>query len=195
MLDTTANAAAMLPHTPPDHRGCHCNPRSGWIVAVTHPQAETWANSNLQRRGYRTYLPRYAARRRDPVLRTLTRIVLAPLWPGYLFVHHDSRDSWRPIYETPGVRTVIKNRDQIQWAKAGAVEAVEALEDTRRCLTPQNAQWRPGSVVRVANGIMAGHGGVITELGTDTALVSLMFLGHLREISLPLDCLETRGDT
>jgi hypothetical protein len=27
------------------------------------------------------------------------------------------------------------------------------------------------------------------------ALVSLMFLGHLREISLPLDCLEPRGNT
>jgi hypothetical protein len=43
-------------------------------------------------------------------------------------------------------------------------------------------------------GIFAGHPGVVTEVGADMALVSLMFLGHLREISLPLDCLSARDD-
>lgn len=186
-------------HTPQpvsrDHLGCNCNsPRTGWIVAVTQPQAESWADTNLSRRGYRTYLPRYAAKRRDPVLRTRTQIVLAPLWPGYLFVHHNSRDSWRPIYETPGIRSVLKHRDQIQWVRAGAVEAVEALEDARRHLPAVNAQWAPGAVCRVATGIMAGFPGVVLSTGHDMALVSLMFLGQLREISLPVECLVARDD-
>ena len=178
-----------------EHHQCYCNStHSGWIVAVTHPQAERWANTNLQQRGYKTYLPMALRRRRDRSLPTLVHNVLAPLWPGYLFVLHHSRDSWRPIYETPGVRSVIKNGSQLQYARKGAVEAVEAGEHSRRSLPPENARTAPGSAVRVGMGIFQGYPGVITEVDQQTARVSLMFLGCLREIALPLDCLTPRED-
>ena len=154
---------------------CDCNsPRSGWIVAVTHPQAETWADSNLQRRGYRVFLPRYATKRRDPVLRTLTRVVIAPLWPGYLFVHHDSRDSWRPIYETPGVRSVLKTRDQIQWANAGAVEALEAAQALAAPRDAPDAPWRVGDLAAPASWHFAGLKGVIVEIRGKRAILAIM---------------------
>ena len=64
--------------------------------------------------------------------------------------------------------------------------------------TPAAAYQRrmpPGRQAPLAGphtGIMAGPGVVITDAATEMALVCLMFLGHLREISLPLDCLEPR---
>ena len=189
-LDASVNECVATP--PPDLR-CDCNsPRSGWIVAVTHPQAETWADSNLQRRGYRVFLPRYATKRRDPVLRTLTRVVIAPLWPGYLFVHHDSRDSWRPIYETPGVRSVLKTRDQIQWANAGDVEAVRASEELRRTLTPPGSLWRPGDACQPCDGPFQGLPAVVLEVERQIARVAIMMFGELRTVSVDVRCLVAR---
>jgi transcriptional antiterminator RfaH len=187
-LDAAATTRVAT-HQPGDPR-CGCNsPRAGWIVAVTHPQAEAWADSNLQRRGYRCFLPHYAAKRRDPVLHTLTRVVLTPLWPGYLFVHHDSRDSWRPIYETPGVRSVLKTRDQIQWANAGDVEALRATEDARRSITP-GASWAPGMPCSpVAGTPFAGHPAVIIEIHGSRAMIALMLFGQLTRVSIDVACL------
>jgi transcription antitermination factor NusG len=176
-----------------NHHQCRCNSaRSGWIVATTHSQAEFWAETNLQRRGYRVYLPRYSAKRRDPVLRTITRIVRLPLFPGYLFVHHDSRDSWRPIYETPGVRSVLKNGNQIQWARAGAVEAVEASEDLRRYAASPEPLYRPGAACGVDYGAFQNVPAVVLSVGREMALVSLMMFGCLREVAVSLDCLRPR---
>lgn len=195
MLDTTTNAAASLPQHPPDHRGCYGNsPRIGWIVAATHSQAELHADANLRHRGYRTYLPLVLRSRRDRVLPTLVHRTLVPLFRGYLFVHYDSRDPRRPIRETPGVRDLIRCGSEVQFAPEAAVSALQASEAVRRSLPPPNSQWASGAAVRVGMGIFAGHPGVVTEVGADMALVSLMFLGHLREISLPLDCLSARDD-
>ena len=191
-LDATVNECVA---TQPGDLRCCCNsPRSGWIVAVTHPQAEIWADSNLQRRGYRVFLPRYAAKRRDPVLRTLTRIVIAPLWPGYLFVHHDSRDSWRPIYETPGVRSVLKTRDRIQWANAGAVEALEASEASRREIYRPDAPWRAGAVVAPASGPFAQHQGVVLEIRGNRAVLAMLLFGELRTVSIDVSSLVARDE-
>ena len=186
-------------HTPQpvshDHRGCYGNsPRVGWIVAATHSQAEPWANSNLQRRGYETYLPLVLRQRRDRVLPTLVHHLLVPLFRGYLFVRYDSRDPRRPIRETPGVRDLIRCGSEVQFVPDGAVSALQASEEARRSLAPASSPWRPGMACRVATGIMAGFPGVVIYLAGDTALVSLMFLGQLREISLPLEYLMARDD-
>ena len=195
MLDTTHNMAAVLPRSPTDHLGCYGNsPRIGWIVAATNSQAEHHADANLRHRGYRTYLPLVLRSRRDRVLPTLVHRLLVPLFRSYLFVHYDSRDPRRPIRETPGVRDLIRCGSEVQFAPEAAVSALQASEHTRRSLPPPNTQWAPGAVCRVGMGIFAGHLGVVTEVGHDMALVSLMFLGHLREISLPLDCLTARDN-
>ena len=190
-LDAAVNECVA---TQPGDLRCDCNsPRSGWIVAVTHPQAETWADSNLQRRGYRCFLPRYATKRRDPVLRTLTRIVIAPLWPGYLFVHHDSRDSWRPIYETPGVRSVLKTRDQIQWANAGDVSVLQASEASRRSIAPPGASWAPGMPCSpVAGTPFAGHPAVVLSVDGRKARIGLLLFGELRTVSIDVGSLVAR---
>ena len=204
MLDTTHNTPALLPQQAVAHPSFAPTPSGSrlagphWFVVSTHPQAERRAVQHLAQQGYTTFLPLYAARRRDRVIRTMFHTIETPLFPSYAFVQFDAhRDPWRPVLNTPGVFDLIRNRctGMPEPVRAGAVEALEATQDARRSLPAENTQWAPGSVVRVANGIMAGHPGVVTQVGADMALVSLMFLGHLREISLPLDCLEPRGDT
>jgi transcriptional antiterminator RfaH len=186
-IQPTAGLASL---SPADHTGCRCN--SGWVVAVTHPQAEIWANNNLTRRGYRCFLPQYATRRRDRVMPTLWHNVVVPLWPGYLFVHHDSRNSWRPIYETPGVRSVLKHHDQIQWAPHGLVDALQATEDARRYIPPAGSQWAPGMAVSLATGPFHDHPGVVVSVTRGIAHVALMLFGCVRDVSVSVDCLVAR---
>jgi transcription antitermination factor NusG len=179
--------------SPRDYLACYCNSRrSGWIVAVTYPHAEPWALSNLERRGYRPFLVQYAARRRDPVLHTMTHVVLLPLWSGYVFVPYDSRDSWRPIYETPGVRSVLKHRDQIQYVPHGIVEALQATEHVRRSVAPLDASWAPGTPCTLAAGAFRGHDAVVIGTRDGRTLVGVMCFGAMREVSVPADCLMAR---
>jgi len=160
-----------------------------WCVAHTEPQAEHWANDNLQRLGYTTFLPLIATYRRNHVTHRRTVLTLAPLFSRYLFVANDNANAWRPIREAPGVQNVITIAGKAQYARAGAVEALQALEHTRRQLPARRTVGAVGDAVAVRYGIVAGHRGVITSVSRDTAHIALLFLGQLRDVRLPLDCL------
>jgi transcriptional antiterminator RfaH len=158
-----------------------------WAVVQTHPQAERWANSNLQRNGYRTYLPLVAVQRRDRTLPTLRHTVIVPLFARYLFVAHDNQAIWRPIRETPGVASVLNSGGQIQYARAGDVEAVRAAEAIRRSITPPGASWAPGIVLEVSGGPFRGHRGSLVAVRRDRAAILLVLFGVLRRVDVPLD--------
>jgi len=168
-----------------------------WCVAHTEPGAERWANDNLARSGYATYLPMIAVQRRDRVVRSLTHMVTIPLFTRYLFVANDNPALWRPIRETPGVASVISSNGRAHHVAQGAVEALQALEHTRRVLAARGPVRAVGDAVAVRYGIVAGHRGVIASIhrdrggdhSRDTARVSLLFLGELRDVELPLDAL------
>lgn len=78
---------------------------SCWFAVETQPQSEARAQENLSRQGFESFCPRFRkirrhARRKD--------VVLAPLFPGYLFVRFDrARDQWRSINGTLGVRRLV----------------------------------------------------------------------------------------
>jgi transcription antitermination factor NusG len=175
---------------PPGHRGCGCYP---WGVIQTHPQAESWATSQLNRQGYTTYLPLYPAKRRDPVTRTMTRIIQAPLFPSYAFVQIATDDPWYPIRRTPGVRQLLLAEFGKPYIlHAGALEAVRATEAKRATMTPETARWAPGMACSLATGALRDTPAVVLAVEDDTAYVSMMLFGHLREVSVRLDCLRMR---
>ena len=169
--------------------------RVRWAVLATQPQAETWAEQNLRQRGYNPYVPRYAARQRDRVIRSQFHIILRPLFPGYIFCQHDPRDPWRPIRFCPGIRANLLGGNGIQYAREGAVEAVQAAEDIRRVLPPPNRLWSPGKPCAVSYA-PAGRElpGVVLQVGTDMATVAMMWFGALREVAVQLDCLRGRDE-
>jgi transcription antitermination factor NusG len=195
MLELDAATQPLVDATQPEapkHVGCIRLQGPRWAVLATHSQAETWAEANLRQRGYTAFVPRYTARKRDPVLATLTRYAIRPLFPGYVFALHNPRDPWRPLRYCPGVKANLLGGASVQYARAGAVEALRATEHVRRGVYPVGAQWRPGAAVRVAIGVFAGLPGVVMQLDADIALVSVLFLGQFRDVALSLDCIEPR---
>jgi transcription antitermination factor NusG len=141
-----------------------------------------------------TYLPLAAVRIRDRVLRTMTRLVDRPLFPNYAFVALGEHDPWTPARYAPGVAALLMGDGEPQHLDAGVLEAVQAAVAARRCLTPENTQWAPGALCSLLAGPFSGLPAIVTSLHRDEATITLMFLGHLRNVSVNLDCLKARDD-
>ena len=98
-----------------------------WIAVATHPNAEGQAVQNLKCQGYDCYCPRTRvlrshARRSDTVDR--------PFFPGYLFVRLDqTRDQWRPIMHSRGVRTVVRFGERLGIVPQDVIESLLAREE------------------------------------------------------------------
>jgi transcriptional antiterminator RfaH len=179
----------------PRHLGCYSirtAPR--WACVYTHPQAEFFADANLRRCGYRTLLPLYALRRRDgrPIR---TTSILVPLFSRYLFLMFDHlTESWSPVRATPGVVDLVRAGLEPAYVNTSAVEALEATQALRSTLTPPEDLWRPGDACELSQGPFAGLPAVVTHVSTETANIAVMFLGHLRNLLVPLDCLKARDE-
>jgi transcription antitermination factor NusG len=172
--------------------GCYGN-SAGWAVCRSNPQAERWADANLRLQGYQTYLPLYATKQRDRVLRTMWHQVEKPLFTGYLFVWLTRRDVWRPIRETPGVHSLLLCGNRLQYAHAGAVEALQAGEDLRRQPSPETSAWRVGASCAIGGGVFEGHEAVVMELRGQNAVVSLVAFGSLQRAVVAVSALTGRN--
>jgi transcriptional antiterminator RfaH len=188
------------PHTrldadSPHHLGCYSIRAPRWACVYTHPQAELWAEANLRRSGYTTFLPTHLVRQRDRVLPSLLHSVIRPLFPRYLFLLFDHRAaSWSPIRATPGVADLIRTGSDIHYAPEAAVEALRAGEALRRCQAAETTQWAPGVPCSLATGPFAEHQAVVTQVGKEMATIAVMMFGELREVAVQLDCLRARDE-
>jgi transcription antitermination factor NusG len=191
VLDASHNLELPAPQPAPSPAPCCCN-GARWTVVTVWPQADRYAASNLRRQGYVAFLPLTTVTRRDRALPTLRHRVEVPLFSGYLFVQHDPRDSWTPIRTTPGVRSMLRNGNQLQYARAGAVEAVQAAAALAASTTQDDAQWAPGAAVALSAGPFASHPAVVLRVARETAHLSVMLFGALRQVSAPVAWLMAR---
>src|SRR6266478_6148461 len=73
-----------------------------WFVISSKERREGFAQEPLERRDVKTFLPRIV----EPA-RLSGRPIIAPLFPGYLFVHIDLEQQYFDVIWTPGVRKFI----------------------------------------------------------------------------------------
>lgn len=99
--------------------------RSCWYVAETQPRKEALAAMHLGRQSFDYFLPRYRKTRRHA---RKFDTVLAPLFPGYIFVRFDKEQTnWRSINGTFGVRRLICSESGVlQSMPARVVESLQA---------------------------------------------------------------------
>jgi transcription antitermination factor NusG len=99
-----------------------------WFVARVLAHREASAQLNLHRQGYRTFSPRV---RRTVRHARAMRNVVAPLFPGYVFVILDlSADRWRAVNGTIGVASLIMGGEQPMPVPPGIVEALIAATES-----------------------------------------------------------------
>jgi transcriptional antiterminator RfaH len=150
-----------------------CAWQKSWIVVNTQANREFVAASHLENQGYEVYAPvirkqtRHARRSRE---------ILAPLFPGYLFVRWQTCDMrWRPILSTVGVRAIVRKGDGPNPLDDAIVDALKAREKNG-IITRSASPREIGQTVRLARGPFDGIAAEIIELCDRDRLVVLMTL-------------------
>ena len=160
-------------------------PETPWYVVQCHPRAETVAEANLRRQGYRTYCPRYLKTRRHA---RRVETVTAPFFPCYLFVTLDlERQRWTPIRSTVGVRQIIAGGGGPTPVPDGIVEAIMARQNEVGVIDNSTANpFKHGDRVRVTDGAFADLEGLF-ECSMDEHRVILLLdlLGRAVRVKLP----------
>lgn len=158
-----------------------------WYVVNTQPRAENRAIYHLKTQGYSIFCPRY---RRTVRHARQTKIVLAPLFPAYLFVHFDiSRDRWRSINGTRGVVRLLVRDGNPQSIPDGIVPELMA-----RTRDDGSFDWtstlKVGDAVRIADGPFAEFLGTLEYLdAAGRVRVLLELLGRSVSVALRSEAL------
>ena len=120
--------------------------------------------------------------------------VEVPLFPAYLFAWLDLRDPWWPIRYAPGVFRLLTNASQIpEPVPEGVVEALEASEAARATPIPETGRWAPGTPCSLGKGyVMGGLPAVVLDSSRNRVKIGIMFLGDIRIVSVPPECLVKR---
>lgn len=121
-----------------------------WFIAQLKPNGFVRAKLNLERQGFRTFMPL-----RETTVRQgrTVRDVLRPLFPGYIFVEFSPKvTQWRGINNTFGVLSLISGR--IDAPTSVPPDLMKALlagcDETNKLLPPE--VFLAGRSVRVLSG-------------------------------------------
>jgi transcriptional antiterminator RfaH len=100
------------------------------------------------------------------------------MFPGYVFVALDlSRDRWRPILSTFGVRRVIFQGERPALLESAFVNALKGRERDGIILEPQ-ADLAVGQSVSMSSGYFEGLTAQIIELNPSDRVTLLLNLVH-----------------
>jgi len=153
-----------------------------WYVLKTRARAEHIAQLNLQRQGYRVYLPLFHKNRRQ---RGEWRQVTEPLFAGYLFVQLEiGVQNFSPIRSTKGVLNLVRFSELPEPMPDGAVETlITNLESSAETPRPL---FQPGARLQIVAGAFAGWEGICqAETPDERVLVLLNILGKQRPLAFP----------
>lgn len=138
-----------------------------WYVVSTKNKRETFAQEHLASRGVDSYLPRIMEPTR------LGGTTVAPLFPGYLFIHLDLEEQFKDVIWTPGVKKFVGFGP----APAAVDDSVIAFLDERTgpdgvlCV---KRQFKKGDVVCINQGPFEGLIGVIESPGSARGRVRVL---------------------
>lgn len=166
-----------------------CDGDSAWYVVHTHSQYEAKVQSGLQAMGLEVFLPRITVRSRR---RDRFRLLSAPLFPGYLFVHTDLNPrAYAHIIRYQGVVRILGSKGNCTPMEAGTVASIQSVLESSR-LYDSWPRLIPGRRVRVVGGPLSGAVGTIwrRKPGKQRLVVGVDLLGRSIAVDLGEDCVE-----
>jgi transcriptional antiterminator RfaH len=148
-----------------------------WYAVNTQPRQEARADENLRRQGFYSWLPRFQRQRRHA---RRADQVLAPLFPGYLFVQLDPEiERWRSINGTFGVIRLLSSGDMPLAVPDGLVEEIMQRRDASGTVVVPPRRLVVGEAIRVAVGPFADLEGLFQEMsGRDRVVLLFNLLGR-----------------
>lgn len=156
-----------------------------WYVVHTKAGAERLAEGNLERQGFRAYLPRAQMRKRGARGASMVTI---PLFPRYLFVQLDLDNApWRAVHSTIGVNRLVAFGDRPAPIDDRVIDEIREREreDGLVPLTDIVA-FAPGEKVEITHGAFCDHTGIFRcRSDKERVVVLLNLLG--RDLSVTLE--------
>lgn len=132
-----------------------------WYVVSTHPAREAYARLHLDNQGFETFLP---MRKKTLRIKKRLRTVLAPLFPGYLFVHVEmERRLIRSINGSRGVKFLLSSGEIPSPLPAGFVEAL-MINSNADGTVSYRPDLKAGDRVELAAGPFARKMGQLLQL-------------------------------
>lgn len=149
---------------------CHDRGAS-WFLAQLKPNCGRIAERNLQRQGFRIFLPTEEV---SKWLRGKFSGTARPLFPGYIFVSV-SRDAghWRAINSTIGITRLVSFGKEPAPVPLGLVAQLMRRCDPSGKLLPPRLM-RPGDPVRLTSGPFAEFVGTIESIAPERRVWVLM---------------------
>ncbi|MBI3675218.1 MAG: transcriptional activator RfaH [Proteobacteria bacterium] len=159
-----------------------------WYAVQCLSHREAQAAHHLNNQSFCAFLPRRKKTRRHA--RRLDT-VLAPFFPGYLFVRLDlTQDKWRSVNGTYGVARLIAQGDAPCPVPHGVVENLQAACDAHGVMQREFA-LSPGQAVRILTGPFADLVGRLDRLAdADRVRVLLDIMGGRVPVVLSRDGVE-----
>lgn len=153
-----------------------------WYVGRTEPRAEYLAEDQLQRDGFRVYLPRVKATNLRP------RNEYVPLFPGYIFLGLDQdQDEWPSLRAAHRLLGWVRFGGETPWIPD---QLMTQLKHTVQEINGEGGLWRRfkvGDKVKVVSGTIEGVGEVVWEGKSHEARVQVLleFMGRLIRAQIP----------
>jgi transcription antitermination factor NusG len=157
-----------------------------WFALWTQSHCEQLVCDQLKAKGFEAFLPTIREWSRRAGVR---RLIPAPMFPSYLFVHHAiEKRSYLDIVNTRGVVRILGERwDRLAPVADSEIEAIQRLGRSDLALLPY-PYLREGQRVRIVDGALAGVEGILVRNKTDRGLLVLSVNLLNRSVAVEVEC-------
>ncbi|WP_413458831.1 transcription/translation regulatory transformer protein RfaH [Herbaspirillum huttiense] len=163
-----------------------------WHLVHTKPKQELCALENLQRQGYRGYLPTIKI---EKVRHGKAVTVPEPLFPRYLFVQVNDNyfgTNCSPIRSTKGVSRLVTFGSAAAKVDDSLISQIRELEQSANTSTP--TPFDTGEEVMIVNGPFGGLRGIFDiHDGERRVIVLIDLLSKTVRVNLPATSLRKVG--
>jgi transcriptional antiterminator RfaH len=125
-----------------------------WYVLSTKSNHEKQAEQNIRRMGVECFLPQLQEQK---IIRRKVRTVIAPLFPGYLFVRINLSEHYRAVSYARGVRKIVEFGSSPVEVDTAAIDAIKSrMTDSKVCVLEKPKELRSGQLVQIKDGPLVG---------------------------------------
>ena len=162
---------------------------NAWYLIYTKSHQERVALLNLERQGYRAYLPLSRNRRRRA-----GRIValVEPMFPRYLFINLDrENDDFGPIRSTVGIATFVRFGSNAAQVPQNLIALLRGREDAEGVQVLPQKQLQAGDRVMIVDGLLAGYEAMFeAKTSKERVMILLKVAGHSARVQVDADHIE-----
>ena len=158
-----------------------------WYVLSTKSNHERQAEQNIRRMGVECFLPLLQEQR---IIRCKVRTIIAPLFPGYLFVRINLSEHYRAVTYARGVRKIVEFGATPVEVDIAMIDAIRSrVASPEVCALPRSKELSRGQLVQIKDGPFVGLEAVFMRemSGHQRAMVLLRTLALQARVVLEIN--------